>query len=207
MRADFSIFTEYGAALRISLNAYVFRAYSVDPVYNYQRQAKLACAQAAVDEGVIEFIKYGNGQTQPMKVIDMEDGTEESLPHAPPKGLTLQEFFDTLPRPFPDDVGNIPANDINAPVWINLQLQSARGARLVSNYIPVIDSLRHCKCITIFLNVDTELNKCMVASYAYKDPEKLALISLILSFSSARMQSLLFVFLLCRRGLVTTSEN
>ncbi|KAF9524226.1 hypothetical protein CPB83DRAFT_621767 [Crepidotus variabilis] len=136
---------KHGAAVRISLNAHVFRSYSVDPIYSYQRQAKLACAQAAVEEGVIDFIQFGNGQTQPAKVVEQEEGAgiREPTPPPPPKGVTLQEFFDTLPRPFPEDVGETPANEINAPAWINLRLQSARGGRLVSSFTPIVDGIRH----------------------------------------------------------------
>jgi len=146
---DVYIILEHGAALRISLNAHVFRSYSVDPVYTYQRQAKVACARSAVKEGVIAFIMYGNGQTQPAKA-DPSDGPEggaanlrELTPPPPPKGITLQEFFDTLPRPFPENIGETTTNEFNAPAWLNLTLQSARGGRLVSSYTPIVDSVRH----------------------------------------------------------------
>jgi hypothetical protein len=148
---------EHGAALRISLNAHVFRAYSVDPIFNYQRLAKLACARSAVREGVLDFIKFGNGQTQPTKAAenDLEDPVEilrESTPSPPPKGLSLQEFFETLPRPFPETIGEASVNEFNAPAWLNLTLQSARGGRLISSYTPVVDSVRHCWCFPPYLS-------------------------------------------------------
>lgn len=101
-------------------------------------------------EGVIDFIKYGNGQTQPAKA-EPSDGSEgdaamlrELTPPPPPKGITLQEFFDTLPRPFPENIRETTANEFNAPAWLNLTLQSARGGRLASSYTPVVDGVRHC---------------------------------------------------------------
>ncbi|KAF8966150.1 hypothetical protein BDZ97DRAFT_1809769 [Flammula alnicola] len=137
---------KHGAALRIALTPHVFRAYSVDPVHNSVKAAKIACAKTALEEGVIDFIQYGNGQTEPAKVVD--DGLEEvlnSLRDSPPplKGVTLQEFYETLPQPFPEDVGEMGAAEINAPAWLNITLQSARGGRLVSSFTPVIDSARH----------------------------------------------------------------
>ncbi|CAA7271260.1 unnamed protein product [Cyclocybe aegerita] len=120
----------------------------VDPIHSNNRAAKLACARSAIEEGVIDFIKYGNGQTEPPKPID--DGLDENhnvareyTPPPPPKGITLQEFYETLPRPFPEDVGDSSANEINAPGWLNVILQSARGGRLVSAFTPVVDTARH----------------------------------------------------------------
>ncbi|KAF8906987.1 hypothetical protein CPB84DRAFT_337114 [Gymnopilus junonius] len=140
---------KHGAALKIALNAHVFRAYSVDPVYINAKAAKLACAAVALKEGVLDFIKYGNGQTGPIKIEDngQEDGLPPIMNSAPPpalmKGVTLQEYYETLPKPFPEDVGDAPAVEINAPAWLNLTMQSARGARLVSNFTPIVDSTRH----------------------------------------------------------------
>ena len=131
-------------ALRISLNSHVFRVYASDPVHNTPWQAKLACADAAIKEGVIAFIQYGNGQTEPTKTID--NGVEDldmriDTPPLPTTGITLQEFFDALPQPFPEDITERGPN--NAPTWLNLTLQSARGARLASHFIPFIDNVRH----------------------------------------------------------------
>lgn len=102
-------------------------------------------------EGVLDFIKFGNGQTQPAKAAadDLEDSggvVREFTPPPPPKGLTLQEFFETLPRPFPENIGDMSVNEFNAPAWLNLILQSARGGRLASSYTPIVDGVRHCWC-------------------------------------------------------------
>ncbi|KAF9476137.1 hypothetical protein BDN70DRAFT_995885 [Pholiota conissans] len=135
---------KHGAALRISLNPHVFRSYSVDPVHKGVRAAKIACAHTAIQQGVIDFIKFGNGQTEPPKPVDdglenMSNGRE--TPPLPIKGITLQEFYETLPQPFPEDVGGASAQEINAPAWLNVTLQSARGGRLISGFTPVVDSI------------------------------------------------------------------
>ena len=142
-------------ALRISLNSHVFWVYASDPVHNTPWQAKLACADAAIKEGVIAFIQYGNGQTEPTKTVD--NGVEDldmriDTPPLPTTGITLQEFFDALPQPFPEDITEKGPN--NAPTWLNLTLQSARGARLASHFIPFIDNVRHRELdVTQFLYV------------------------------------------------------
>jgi len=196
---------EHGAALRISLNAHVFRAYSVDPIFNYQRLAKLACARSAVREGVLDFIKFGNGQTQPTKVAenDLEDPAgilRESTPSPPPKGLSLQEFFETLPRPFPESIGDASINEFNAPAWLNLTLQSARGGRLVSSYTPVVDGVRHCWCFPPYLLcilIYRLLHQCTDAYCALKDLEKRELTSLTRNFQSVRTPGPLFAYWPC----------
>lgn len=141
-------------ALRISLNSHVCRVYASDPVHNTPWQAKLACANAAIKEGVMAFIQFGNGQTEPTKTVD--NGVENvdirsDTPPLPTTGITLQDFFDTLPKPFPEDISD--KGPSNTPTWLNLTLQSARGARLVSNFIPIIDNVRHRKLniIRLFL--------------------------------------------------------
>uniref|UniRef100_A0A8H7XQW5 Uncharacterized protein n=1 Tax=Psilocybe cubensis TaxID=181762 RepID=A0A8H7XQW5_PSICU len=137
---------KHGVALRIALNAHLFRSYSVDPVHSTARAAKIACARTALNNDVLEFIRYGNGQTEPQRIID--EGEDEIVPirgstPGPPQGYTLQEYYETLPQPFPEDVGDMPAAEINGPAWLNLALQSARGARLVATFVPVVDSERH----------------------------------------------------------------
>ncbi|KAF8804025.1 hypothetical protein BYT27DRAFT_6705741 [Phlegmacium glaucopus] len=138
---------QHGSALRIALNAHVFRAYAVDPIYNSTKEAKIACAKVALEEGVIDFIQFGNGQTQlPSKVEqdeqdEMTNEKKETTPLLKP--LTLQEFYDSLPQPFPEYVGEMTASAINAPVWLNTTMQSARGGQLHSSFIPIVDSARH----------------------------------------------------------------
>lgn len=138
---------EHGSALRIALNAHVFRAYSVDPIYNSAKEAKFACAKVALEEGVIEFIKFGNGQTQPPPKVEQDE--QDKMANIKKeittlsKPLTLQEFYDSLPQPFPESVGEITASEINAPGWLNTTMQSARGGQLYSRFTPIVDNARH----------------------------------------------------------------
>ena len=152
--------------MRISLNAHVFRSYSIDPTHNSLKQAKIACARSALNEGVLDFIKYGNGQTEPAKVPEgeLEDAHDVSRDTPPPslKGVTLQEFYDTLPQPFPEEVGEASAAEINAPAWLSITLQSARGGRLVSKFTPVLDSIHRCK-LTYSLRLQSLVDGCLSA--------------------------------------------
>lgn len=129
------------------MNLHVFRAYSVDPIYNTAKEAKIACAKAALEEGVIEFIQFGNGQTQPPPKVEQDEQdemtNEKKDPTPPLKPLTLQEFYDSLPQPFPESVGEMTAAEINAPVWLNTTMQSARGGQLHASFTPIVDGTRH----------------------------------------------------------------
>ncbi|KAF9560441.1 hypothetical protein CPC08DRAFT_476235 [Agrocybe pediades] len=134
----------YGAAMRISLNSHAFRAYSVDAVYETPKEAKLECAKAALKEGVLDFIKYGNGQTEPTAFND--DDVVESMSDTgtppPSKAMDLQEFFASLPKPFPEDLGNGAAVDVNVISYLNQLMQSARGGKLSSSFQPISDTGR-----------------------------------------------------------------
>lgn len=140
--------TEHGSALRIALNAHVLRVYSVDPIYNTAKEAKIACAKVALEEGVIDFIQFGNGQTQPPLKVEQDEQDEmanekKETTTTPLKPLTLQEFYDSLPQPFPEPVGKMTASEINAPSWLNTTMQSARGGQLHSSFTPIVDNARN----------------------------------------------------------------
>lgn len=145
----------HGAAFRISLNPHVFRAYSVDPMYDTVRAARIACAKVAIDQGVIDFIQYGNGQLEPAKVVDDGvtdydmDMSPDYLPSIPAKGISLQDYYESLPQPFPEEVGQQTASEINAPAWLNMAIQSARGGRLVLHFTPIADNERNCEYMRI----------------------------------------------------------
>ena len=119
----------------------------MDPIYNSAKEAKNACGRVALEQGVIEFIQFGNGQTQPPPKVEQDEQDEmanepkEIIP--PLKPLTLQEFYDSLPRPFPEPVGEMTASEIHAPGWLNMTMQSARGGQLHSTFTPIVDSSRH----------------------------------------------------------------
>lgn len=139
----------HGSALRIALNAHVLRVYSVDPIYNSAKDAKIACAKVALEEGVIDFIQFGNGQTQPpLKKVEQDEQDEMANERKRTattllKPLTLQEYYDSLPQPFPESEGKKTASEINAPSWLNTAMQSARGGQLHSNFTPILDNARN----------------------------------------------------------------
>ena len=137
----------HGSALRIALNAHVLRVYSVDPIYNTAKEAKIACAKVALEEGVIDFIQFGNGQTQPPLKVEQDEQDEMAIEKKETtttllKPITLQEFYDSLPQPFPESVGKMTASEINAPSWLNTTMQSARGRQLHSSFTPILDNAR-----------------------------------------------------------------
>ena len=129
------------------MNAHVLRVYSVDPIYNSAKEAKIACAKVALEEGVIYFIQFGNGQTRPPLKVEQDEqyemANEKKETTTLLKPLTLQEFYDSLPQPFPESVGEKTASEINAPSWLNTTMQSARGVQLQSSFTPIVDNARH----------------------------------------------------------------
>lgn len=130
-----------GCALRIALSPYSQRVYSSDTKYDAAEEAKSVCAQVALDQGVLEYIKHGNGQIIPEKAIAASDrdadGQEakDAAMYTPPSPSTLQSFYETFPQPFPENFGDKTAAEINAPSWLNTTIQSARGSKLSTNYI------------------------------------------------------------------------
>ncbi|KAI0065180.1 hypothetical protein BV25DRAFT_1822296 [Artomyces pyxidatus] len=130
-----------GCALRIQLSLHSVRVYSVDTVYSDFAEAKNACAQDAVDDGVLEFIRHGNGQTQPAErnYLNAGDDGEIATPTTL-SGISLQGFFESLPRPLPESMDGKSATEINAPSWLNMLVQSARGGRLTIHFIWIVDA-------------------------------------------------------------------
>ncbi|RXW14770.1 hypothetical protein EST38_g11087, partial [Candolleomyces aberdarensis] len=97
---------ELGCALRLALTSHAMRIYSSSPEYSNFDQARAACALVALEEGIREYIMYGNGQKfKPVKASSTSEGSRRA--HVVPplhKQLSLQEFFDTLPRPFVETI-------------------------------------------------------------------------------------------------------
>ena len=90
-----------------------------------------------MSEGILDYIKYGNGQTQPAVAPSDSDVIEPASimrePEIDKKGrpsITLEDFFDTLPKPFPEALGEKPITEVNAAGMLNTTLQLAKGARL-----------------------------------------------------------------------------
>lgn len=116
----------------------MYRVCSVDVVYPTFESAKATCAADAIAEGILDFIKFGNGQTTPAerRLFQQED---DAL--APPSvALTLQGFFEALPRPLPEPVDDKTVAEINAPGWLNGLIQSARGAKFEHKFIWTTDT-------------------------------------------------------------------
>ncbi|KAH9940613.1 hypothetical protein B0H21DRAFT_754394 [Amylocystis lapponica] len=124
-----------GCALRIHLSEHLSMVWSVDTTYDDPVQAKKACAEVAVAEGVLEFIKHGDGQVKP--------SPESDAPPIPAVSdvpiYSVQSFFESLPRPFPEPAEGKSAHDLNGSSWLNTMIQSTRGAKLVAKYIWTID--------------------------------------------------------------------
>jgi hypothetical protein len=133
---------EQGCALRIELSPHSIRVYSSEVKYDTITEARAACAKVALDQGVLEFIKHGNGQVGPEKPpaavpeadADAQEAETKSK-YTPPTPLTLQVFYEMFPQPFPENFGDKSAVEINAPSWLNTTIQGARGGKLFTNFI------------------------------------------------------------------------
>ena len=132
-----------GCALRISLTDHFEKLYSTDVIFENRADAQKECAREAIEKGVLEFIKFGNRQTEPAPKKQDEPGNsdqqmskqgESSRPSLPAKGISLQTFFDSLPQPLPEHLPDKPANEINSSGWLNTTLQQARGAKLFTQF-------------------------------------------------------------------------
>ncbi|KAG1881147.1 hypothetical protein F4604DRAFT_465963 [Suillus subluteus] len=127
-----------GCALRIELSPHVIKVYASDTIYNTYNEAKAACAEAALREGVLDFIKHGNGQLRPASpqlysTPSSSDINGVSANKQPPS--TLQAFYESLPRPFPESFESKDANELGAPGYMNTLVQNARGGKLTTTFI------------------------------------------------------------------------
>lgn len=127
-----------GCALRIELSPHVIKVYASDTIYNTYNEAKAACAEAALREGALDFIKHGNGQLrpaspQPYSPPSSSDINGVSANKQPP--LTLQVFYESLPRPFPESFESKDANEFGAPGYMNTLVQNARGGKLTTTFV------------------------------------------------------------------------
>jgi len=129
---------DYGCALQVKLSMHLFRVFSVDVVHPTFEAAKATCAADAISDGILDFIKFGNGQTAPAERRLFQEDDAMSAP--PPVALTLQGFFEALPRPLPEPVDDKTVAEINAPGWLNGLLQSARGGKFEHKFIWTTDT-------------------------------------------------------------------
>ncbi|KDQ07787.1 hypothetical protein BOTBODRAFT_70139 [Botryobasidium botryosum FD-172 SS1] len=136
--ADTKTGTAYGCALKIELSPHSVRVYSVDTAYKKRLEAKAGAALVAMQQNVLDFIRYGNGQTEP-EPRAVEYGAAPSMPakkdpNAVPAGVTLASFYDALPKPLPDPVGLKAGEEANPVAWVNQLVQQARGSRLTLGF-------------------------------------------------------------------------
>ena len=132
-----------GCALRIALSPHLVKVYASDTIYDTYNEAKTACSEAALREGVLDFIQHGNGQSRPASPQPFMSHTPShfngiSASKQPP--LTLQAFYESLPRPFPESFENKDANAIGAPGYMNTLVQNARGGKVTMSFIFTSDS-------------------------------------------------------------------
>lgn len=125
---------------------HLFRAFSVDVEYATFEEAKAACAADAIAEGVLDFIKFGNGQTAPAERRLFAPQDDEAQFSPPPISLTLQGFFEALPRPLPEPLDEKTVTEINAPGSLNTLIQSARGGKLELKFIWTTDTKLGSTC-------------------------------------------------------------
>ncbi|KAI0925302.1 hypothetical protein AcV7_005578 [Taiwanofungus camphoratus] len=127
-----------GCALRIDLSQRLSKVFSVDTVYDSGEDAKRACADVALAEGVLDFIKQWDSQTEPT-LPSGERQPQDILGNI--DTWSVQSFFETLPRPFPEPVEDKTAHEINGSAWLNTTIQTARGGKLVAKFIWTISEL------------------------------------------------------------------
>lgn len=154
--------------MEIRLSPHLSKVYSTNTIYDTDFHAKQACAKLALEQGVLNFVKHGDGQSQPAAAAgackDDEKATD-SKDSTPAAGLSLQSFYETLPKPFPETVGDKTAAEINAPAWLNSAIQTARGGRLSQTFIWIADGTLGRKCsdslipsVTILMICSTRLS-------------------------------------------------
>ncbi|KAK0486606.1 hypothetical protein IW261DRAFT_806113 [Armillaria novae-zelandiae] len=114
----------HGAAIRILATSHSFRVYSTPALYKDVTEAKAACAGVAIADGALKFTG------------------DASLPAAPLVGrMTLQEFYDLLPRPLPEpSLAKQNVSEVQAVGWLNQTVQSTRGSQVQADYMPFTEN-------------------------------------------------------------------
>ncbi|KAJ7645849.1 hypothetical protein B0H17DRAFT_1103805 [Mycena rosella] len=125
---DAKAWNTHGAVLRIQLAPHCYRVYSCEPIFDSASNAREHCAGLAIGEGVLEFIRHGNGQTAPQS-----DTTPPGIRSAG-AGRSLQQFYESLPRPFEEPFEDKTAAEINAAGWLGTLLAGAKGARFTADF-------------------------------------------------------------------------
>jgi hypothetical protein len=162
---------DHGCALKINLSTNVSRAYSVLPTFKNPEAAQAAVAQLALEQDIIDFIRHGDGQQEPLPAAaeyDLPGNIALAAASVPENGepekkrrryrdkidpevlarkiMTVASFFDSLPQPLPEPVGVKTAEETNPVAWLNGLLQRSRGSLLPVQYMWIIDPKLGCTC-------------------------------------------------------------
>ncbi|KAI1789886.1 hypothetical protein LXA43DRAFT_545146 [Ganoderma leucocontextum] len=159
-----------GCALRIRLGPRNSRVYSVSTIYNSSSEARKACAEAALADGVIDYIKSWTPSADDMDVVEETD---------PSSAIGLQQFFESLPQPFPEPVAGRSAVDINGPAWLNTTIQSARGGKIAPNFVWTVDAKHNFHGCLLRLERPGEVKSYLVDAHFAKRMEAKAAVCLL----------------------------
>lgn len=137
------------------------------PTFKNPEAAQAAVAQLALEQDVIDFIRHGDGQQEPLPAAAEYDLPGNIVVAAVPENgdsekkrrryrdkidpevlasriMTVASFFDSLPQPLPEPVGVKTAEDTNPVAWLNGLLQRSRGSSLTISYMWTIDPKLGC---------------------------------------------------------------
>ncbi|KAF8315797.1 uncharacterized protein EI90DRAFT_300196 [Cantharellus anzutake] len=145
----------HGCALRIALTPHLKKVFSVRTAHQDDEDAKAAVAKEAVAQGILEFIKHGDGQQEPMPSAAeyappeylMEGPDDPSFPatrqasdrvakeNEMTKIQTINTFWDALPKPLPAPGVGVGSGDLVDPKsWVNQMLQQNKGCQLTLTF-------------------------------------------------------------------------
>lgn len=136
----------WGCALRIELSLEQWRVWSVDTTFDNPVDAQVACCKTYEDE-ILEYLREEATGIVPWAPCYDSTPIPESLCDIPI--WTVQKFFETLPRSFPEDFGNKTADEIDAPSWLASMLQTPHGSELSPNFIWTLSVEHACKAFWI----------------------------------------------------------
>ena len=118
----------------------MFRICSVEVIRPSFELAKAVCAADAIAEGILDFIVFGNGQMVPAKEAALQTSARRHHVHCTTGHAHIAGFFEVLPCPLPEPVGDKTMTEINAPGWLNTLIQSARGGKFEHKFIWTTDT-------------------------------------------------------------------
>ncbi|EAU84114.2 hypothetical protein CC1G_06976 [Coprinopsis cinerea okayama7 len=123
---------QWGMALRVALSLHQAETYSTEATFESKAKAKAQCASTALKEDLLEYLKSGEGNGEPS--ARFPSGLGIQLQRAASHRYSLQEYFDTLPKPFPIEVGQKSALDLKPVNWVNSLVQGTKVPGLKVNY-------------------------------------------------------------------------